>query len=414
VLTTANSTASRRVRKSTRPKKPRTDFPLFPHATKRWAKKIRGKLHYFGPWNDPEGSLKKYLDQKDDLHAGRTPRVQGDGLTVRDLVNRFLTSKRLLLDSGELAPRTWAVYHETCERLTKAFGLTRLVTDLATDDFERFRAGLAKRWGPAALGNEIQRVRVVFKYAYDAGLIATPIRYGPGFKRPSKKVLREARHAKGPRTLQPHEIRALVQGSLTVGENGPVLVQASVQLRAMILLGINCGFGNADCGTLPIKALDLETGWIDIPRPKTAVQRRCPLWQETVQALREVLAQRKPPKGDNHAGVLFVTKRGVPWAKSKCDNPISNQTAKLLRALGIHRPGLGFYALRHTFETIGGEARDQVAVDAIMGHTRDDMASVYRERISDDRLRSVTETVRRWLFASAANKKLGTGRRQYN
>src|SRR5438128_5577947 len=86
-----------------KPKRPYPDFPLFPHATKRWAKKIRGRMHYFGPWDDPDGALRKYLDQKDDLHAGRVHRVQGDGLTVRDLCIKFLTTKKLAQEARELS-----------------------------------------------------------------------------------------------------------------------------------------------------------------------------------------------------------------------------------------------------------------------------------------------------------------------
>jgi integrase len=378
-------------RAKSKPAKPYADFPLFPHATGRWAKKIRGKFHYFGPWADADGALKKYQEQRDDLHAGRTPRVQADGFTVRHLLNHFLTSKRHLLDTREITNRTFLDYHGTCGRVGECFGLTRLVDDLAADDFGRLRASLAKTLGPVALGNTIQRVRSVFKYSYDAGLSDKPMRFGPGFKRPSNKVLRKERNTKGPRMFEPADLRKMIDA-------------AGLQLRAMILLGVNVGFGNADVGNLPIAALDLDGGWVTYPRPKTGVKRRAALWPETVAAVRAVLAKRPEPKDDAHAGLVFVTKYGKTWAKDDGDNPVSKETAKLLKELGLHRPGLNFYALRHTFETIGGEARDQVAVDHVMGHAREDMASVYRERVGDDRLKAVADHVHAWLFPAPAQR----------
>ena len=97
--------------------------------------------------------------------------------------------------------------------------------------------------------------------------------------------------------------------------------------------------------------------------------------------------------------MVFVTKYGGRWAKNSTDKPVAKETSKLLKALGLHRPGLGFYALRHTFATIGGDSLDQVAVDHIMGHAprENDMSAHYRERISDERLRAVTDTVHDWL-----------------
>src|SRR5258708_5717984 len=118
------------VKKPNRPK----DFPLFAHATGRWAKKVRGKLHYFGKWNAPEAALNKWLDEKDDLLAGRTPRVKGDGLTIKDLVNGFLSAKKHLVDTGELAGRTFADYHSSCAHAVAVFVRKRLVSDLAPAD----------------------------------------------------------------------------------------------------------------------------------------------------------------------------------------------------------------------------------------------------------------------------------------
>lgn len=132
------------------PRKPRADFPLFVHARGYWAKKVRQRLVYFGKVaDDPKGvaALEKWLAEKDALLAGRTPRATGDGLTVARLCNEFLTSKRSKLDSSELTPRSFADYHATCARIVAAFGGTRLVSDLDTSDFRRFRASLA-RAGP--------------------------------------------------------------------------------------------------------------------------------------------------------------------------------------------------------------------------------------------------------------------------
>jgi integrase len=101
---------------------------------------------------------------------------------------------------------------------------------------------------------------------------------------------------------------------------------------------------------------------------------------------------------------VFITKYGNPWTpkSEQGDNPISKEMSKLLKKLKLNRHGLGFYALRHTFETVAGESRDQAAVDFIMGHVpkSDDMSAVYRERMLNKRLFRVARYVRHWLKPS--------------
>ena len=71
-----------------------------------------------------------------------------------------------------------------------------------------------------------------------------------------------------------------------------------------------------------------------------------------------------------------------------------------LNRLNMKRSGLSFYSLRHTFETIGGAAKDQIAVDAIMGHVTPGMGTNYRDSVDDERLRAVTDHVHAWLFSN--------------
>jgi len=424
--------------------KPRPDFPLFPHATGRWAKKVRGRFVYFGKVSDDpkgEAALDKWLDEKDDLLAGRTPRgIKPDGLTIREMADRFMVSRRNKLACGELAPVTFGDYYATCRRIIDAFGATRLVSDLDANDFQRFRAAMAKNWSPVTLGNEIQRVRVVFRFAEQNNLIDVPIRYGTEFKKPPKKVLRTCRKKNGARMFEAEQLRAIIDA-------------ASTPLKAMVLLGINCGYGNSDIMSLPIKAIDLEAGLADYMRQKTGIDRRCPLWPETIAAIKEAITERHMPREACNASLVFITKHGRPWGSrtiteskeegeklaKNMDDPVCKEFNKLLKRLQclacgrlqtdsnvkeceackwkpsgeqtwgkIHRNGLGFYALRHTFETIGGDNRDQVAVDAIMGHARDDMASVYRERIDDSRLKAVTDHIRKWLWPASVVTRAST------
>jgi integrase len=407
-----HSTRKRRSRKAAeRPKKPYPDFPLTPHPGGAWQKKIRGKIHYFGRWAkrvngklvrvEGDGwkeALELYKAQADDLHAGRTPRVEAGGLTVADLCNRFLTAKLRKVESGELGSRMFQEYREITDLLVSTLGKTRLVEDLAADDFEALRAQLAERWGPVRLGNGVTRVKSVFKYGLDNGLIEKPVRYGGEFRKPDKAVLRRHPAQNGEKMLEADELRRLIDA-------------APVPLRAMILLGLNAGFGNHDCATLSLRALDLDAGWVDFPRPKTGIARRCPLWPETVTAIREALAARPVPKDPADAEVVFLQSSGRRWVrvtdKSRTDN-VSVHFTNLMKTLNLHHAGIGFYTLRHVFRTVADAARDPVAIDLIMGHTDPSMGGHYRERIEDSRLRAVAEHVRQWLFDEAPREDGGT------
>src|SRR5262249_21875236 len=152
---------------SPKPDKPTPDFPLFPHASGCWVKKIRGKLHYFGPWADPDAALARYNEQKEALHAGKKPRPDREGVTIKDAANAFLNHKQARLQVGELSPHTWADYKRVTDLVVAHLGKGRLVSDVGPDDFAPLRNKLAARWGPQRLAKFIQFTRSLFKYAYD-------------------------------------------------------------------------------------------------------------------------------------------------------------------------------------------------------------------------------------------------------
>jgi len=97
---------------------------------------------------------------------------------------------------------------------------------------------MTKRWGPVAVGNEIQMIRSIFKHGFEAGIIDRPVRFGPGFKKPSAKVLRQTRAAAGPKLFAVNEIKSLLKHADSI-------------MRPMVLLGLNAALGNTDWRSFP-------------------------------------------------------------------------------------------------------------------------------------------------------------------
>jgi integrase len=398
------SAASRR---AARPGKPYKSFPLTPHRNGQFCKKIRGKIYYFGPTSDPSAALERYHEHCDGLHSGKLDHVpRSDALTISELANKFLEAAEQRRDAGSLAARTFVDYFRDCERLVKFFGKDRAVESIGKDDFVAFKAYLQKDVKPSTLKGRIGVTRSIFKFAFDEELIPTTVRFGRDFRRPEQRVLRLSRAQAGRRHLLPVEIRQL-------------LAAAPLQLKAMILLGVNCGFGNKDCAELQLSNIDLDHGWVYFPRVKTGVDRRCPLWPETIAAIRAVLgdsqlnATRRRPEAAN---CVFVTKKGHQFVRSipasgEDGRPrlvehdvIATAMKRLMQKQRINLKRVGFYGLRHTFETLGAETGNQVAVNFIMGHAppSTDMGDVYRGGVAEAALRQVTDHVRALVLGISA------------
>ena len=402
---------SRRKRQR-KPTNPYPSFPLTPHNNGQWCKKIHGKVHFFGVWEDPDAALQRYLQLAADLHAGREPHqsVSPDGPTVKEVCNRYLTYQVQKLESQEITARSFEDYQTAAESFARFVGPTRSVNTLSPDDFQRYRQKLVRQGLPSkgrglgvyALTRTITIVRSIFKYAYEMDLVDKPVKFGKAFERPPVRLRRKARYhaeqANGKRLFEASDIRAMIEA-------------ADNPLRAMILLGINGGFGNADCGKLPIKAVDTNRAAIEFDRPKTGIERVVPLWPETLEALRQSLVNRPTPVDKAAMNLVFVTTFGRPWLRENIHRTgdddiakivpvdgIRQEFDKLLKKLGLKRKGIGFYALRHTFRTWADEVKDQHAVHRIMGHSIPGMSGIYIEEISMDRLRAVTDHLRNKLF----------------
>jgi integrase len=165
-----------------------------------------------------------------------------------------------------------------------------------------------------------------------------------------------------------------------------LLVFADIKMKAMIWLGLNCGFGCTDCAYLKWNDLDLVNARVKLPRRKTGINRDLPLWPETIKSLQKISRKGR---------FVFYTNRGNPYMQTlvKTDvngnekyttlNLITTKFSRLIKKAGLDVPkGTGFYTLRRTAATIAARSGDPFAVQRLLGHADLTMATRYVQDVS--------------------------------
>jgi len=207
-----------------------------------------------------------------------------------------------------------------------------------------------------------------------------------GLSHPPMGVIRKFRQNK---PVKKGHGRKHNRGAISWEELEKLFALAGVVDTALLLLGLNCGFGNTDIGTLKLCDIDLDAATVSHPRPKTGVERNFCLWPETVDILKTYIANhRGRPSNEKVAELVFIGKRGNAFCwehldedgKYKRSDAIKNRFRRLYKKAGLKRPyGRGFYCLRHTFATlIGFGSNDLREVQAALGQRTISIQDVYR------------------------------------
>ena len=348
-------------------RKTRSDkFPLTLHRTGQYCKKIKGKIYYFG--SDKQQALQRYLDQATYLHGCQSPTpIGGKGnMALKELCDLYLNYQYSKVMSGSLTPKHYNDQISSLGKLVSFLGQGREIDTISTLDLQNYKRKLQNTFCSAhRLNLHLSIMKAMFHWARKNDIAETI----PNIDAISRsKVIHQKKF-----TFTSQQIKKLV-------------LFADVQMRAMIWLGLNCGFGCTDCGQLKWKDLDIDGKRVNLPRNKTGVSRNLPLWPETVQALNEV-----PRSGP----LVFYSTQGHPWigtlTKMKEDgthkytpvNRITSKFSTLMKKLRIQAPkGTGFYSLRRTAATIAARSGDPFAVQRLLGHVDLTMATRYVQDVS--------------------------------
>lgn len=276
--------------KSTRkqPGKPYPEFTLFAYNSGSWCRKIRGKLHSFGGWDDLTAAMEKHNKEYPYRKSGVPVPDKFDGLTVADLCNKLLAAKDDDRASGEITERWFNDLKKVGELIVANIDRN------GPDDLRELRQAIIKKHSPTISRNTMLRAKSFFRFAWENRLIDKPVRYGDAFKALRRALERKHRADKGPKVFTPTQVKKIVDKCIR-------------PMKAACLLMLNCRLLNSDICKLPLKAIDEERGWLNYPGLKTGIGRRARLWSETIEVVRDYLNHRP---SDALPELVFMTRFG--------------------------------------------------------------------------------------------------------
>jgi hypothetical protein len=292
-----------------KPAKPYPDYPLFAHAAGVWAKKIDGKLHYYGPWNDPEGALARYEGQAQEPQpkvarstkaakaakpvkpakpdkdfplwwhkSGQWARwvhshIHYFGADADAALAKWLKEKDDLLAGREPSHNDRGL---TLGRLANLFLAAKQhlvdsgeIQPRTWHDYHQIaKRTIAVLGAGRQVANlapaDFEKLRADFAKTHKAKALHGDItRARVFFKYASDSGLidRPVRYGQSFKKPSKATLRKLRQSKpprmFTAEEIHRIIAASGVQLKAMVHLGINCGMGNNDCAKLELRHLDL-------------------------------------------------------------------------------------------------------------------------------------------------------------
>jgi integrase len=332
--------------------------------------------------------------------------------TVHYILAKWLVDRRGDAERGDLTGGAYQQYKLSAKRIDAVAG--HLITDDVTPDtVKSLYARLHRDHGEDFARRAISHLRACCRHAEDAEW-CRPVRLG---NRQVAKLTARARPSMKWRLYTADEV-AIILDAADARIDGAVgkYKEPWVQLKAMILLALNGGYGATELAELPREVIDLDAGVIDYRRGKTKQDHVVPLWPETVEALRPVMLQRP---GD---ALVFRTRSGEPWAYRKRvlkagrlqkiiggDN-FAWAFRELVKPLGLKIDRQGPYKFKHLANTTADAFNDPHATFTLFGHALPGAKSHY-VRVGDDRVRAVVEFMRqRLLHVWLVNREAGRRR----